>query len=106
MTTMLEKAARAFFEAHPWGDLDECGPLHTWETLPDEWREYYRKGTRAVLLAVREPDEAMVEAAIDRQEDVVGTYGCVEPTGEFTENGPSICFTAMIDAILAGETVA
>lgn len=81
MITMLEKAARAFFEAHPWGDLDDCGPLHTWETLPDEWREYYRKGTRAVLLAIREP----------------GHNGSV--WGEHNAAN----FTAMIDAILGDQ---
>lgn len=55
---------------------------------------------RAVLMAVRDPDEAMVKAAEDREKEIVGTYGCADPTGGFETDGPKICFTAMIDAIL------
>ena len=56
---------------------------------------------RAVLMAVREPDEAMVKAAEDREDEIVGTYGCADPMGGFETDGPKICFATMIDAILA-----
>lgn len=71
MTTALERAARAASQA----DLD-------WEPANGlAWNEYI---ARAVLMAVREPDDAIEEAG-----------------APFTDNIlPGSAFTAMIDAIL------
>ena len=111
--TMLEKIARAMCEAR--------SPVTGWPMLGDDPDFSDRPNTeagrdgeellecevielaRAALLAMREPDDAMIDAAINREEDIVGTYGCADPTGEFTPDGPSICFTAMIDAILGPQ---
>lgn len=90
-TPTLERAARAL------ADHFGC----EWETMRDADRETITGYCRAVLMAVRTPDEAMVKAAEDREEEIVGTYGCADPTGGFETDGPKICFTAMIDEILA-----
>lgn len=96
----LERAARAVALVRGWD-----------ESYADEHdaERYHRENgpaayvdeARAVLMAVREPDEAMVKAATDLEEEIIGTYGCVEPTGAFQPNGPKLCFTAMIDSILS-----
>ena len=81
MASALERAARAaqrdYVDGATWPDV-----------------------ARAVLMAVREPSEEMIKAAEDREEDIVGTYGCADPEGALTNDGAKICFTAMIDAIL------
>lgn len=48
----LERAARASFESHAWGDVGPDEKPHTWESLTEDWRDVYRKGARAVLMAV------------------------------------------------------
>ena len=52
--TMLERAARAAFEIRPWGDVGPDESPHTWENLPEAWREVYDVMARAVLMAVRD----------------------------------------------------
>lgn len=66
--TMLEKAARAAFESHAWGDVGPEEAPHTWENLPEEWRDVYRKMGRAFLGAVREMP-AETQAAIFNARD-------------------------------------
>lgn len=89
----LERAARAVSE------VMASAPAKAMNNA--EWIDFERQIARAVLMAVRDPSEAMVKAAEDREEEIVGTYGCADPTGGFETDGPKICFTAMIDAILA-----
>lgn len=78
MSAMLEKAARAL------ADHFGC----EWGTMRDADRETIRGYVRAVLLSVREPDQAMIAA------------------GNFADEwmSPAPTFTAMIDTILAEET--
>lgn len=76
--TMLDKAARAL------SDHFKC----EWETMRDDDREMIRGYARVVLMAVREPSDAIVEASEEYE-------GC----------GCPCCITAhnwqlMIDAIL------
>jgi hypothetical protein len=97
---MLEKAARAAFddfmgrqfgtpvewEGDPPADADEL----ELEWRNREWKDqrlWYLVLARAVLAAIREPDEAMLSAAYG---DAIVGHGAA--------------FTAMIDAILEGET--
>lgn len=81
MTTMLERAARAVIEA----EQDQ------WDLPAAEWdmKALEVHGAlsiaRAVLMAVREPDDATVNAGS------ADGWDC---------NGPAETFTAMIDAIL------
>lgn len=82
--TMIEKAARALWRADP----------ENYGTEDAMWSSYVDMA-RAVLLAVREPDEAAVDAAFaDMPSD---NYGFI-----WTEEGKlqSPAFTAMIDTIL------
>ena len=97
----LERAARAAYDGHGFKPRDDMGGDLRFEELAAFQQENWRTAARAVLMAVREPDETMVKAAEDREEEIVGTYGCADPTGGFETDGPKICFTAMIDAILA-----
>jgi len=100
----LERAARALAR----GRADPKGVMSDEEVAAwaeQVWTNKYIRANlfrdaRAVLMAVREPDETMVKAAEDREEEIVGTYGCADPTGGFEIDGPKICFVAMIDAIL------
>lgn len=87
--TMLEKAARAMYDSHPWGDEDvrEC----TFDALTPEWRAVYGKGVRAVLAAIRKPSMAQLAAA--------QAAWLNDP-----EKKSSTIYTSMIDAILEGET--
>lgn len=60
MTTMLERAARALWDARE-ARLPEM--LRTeWQAQP-EAHETHRNFARAVLMAVREPDDDMKESA-------------------------------------------
>lgn len=79
MSAMLEKAARAL------ADHFGC----EWGTMRDADRETIRGYVRAVLLAVREPDQESITRACDRE------HHCEDLR---------IHFTAMIDTILAEET--
>lgn len=82
----LERAARASFESHAWGDVGPDEKPHTWESLTEDWRDVYRKGARAVLMAVRDSDTS-------KQAMLIGD-------GNYAEY-VNATFTAMIDAILA-----
>lgn len=82
----LERAARASFESHAWGDVGPDEKPHTWESLTEDWRDVYRKGARAVLMAVREPTDEQWGKGIQKIDDEECLYAA---------------FTAMIDAILA-----
>ena len=64
MTTMLDKVARALFDAD-WGDI----------RAESEWdgfgkKDYWRKSARAALLAIREPSEAIQTAVFEQALDV------------------------------------
>lgn len=59
--SMLEKAARAVGEVPTWD-----GNNMSQELTPDEITSI----VRAVLLAIREPDDAMMSAAIRKGQDV------------------------------------
>jgi hypothetical protein len=102
--TMLEKMCRALcLEAGL--DPDRKFKSANWgpETAPHEfaWQEYL-PAARAALLAIREPDDAMLAPACK-------THKPGEPMSEARPyECPSITrrrarFTAMIDAILEGE---
>lgn len=93
--TMLEKMAKAMYEAEP-GSSPVSGPQWEWDwmisegwTLPDA----FRRRARAALMAIREPDAAAIAFGaveiMDRRH---------EPVSAITISGPT--FTAMIDAIL------
>ena len=85
MTTMLEKAARA---------AAECRGDWPWDRLREGIREHNRDTARAVLMAVRVPDEAAQNVGVDT------AAGLFE--GWVDEGQVSTLFTAMIDHILKG----
>ena len=98
--TMLEKAARA--AAHANGDDYDAIPADKGEWIKargmyggrfrdinEPMKIDYDEIARAVLAAIREPDDAMLSAAYG--DDIVG-HGAA--------------YTAMIDTILEGETPA
>ena len=78
MTRMLEKAARAV-------SVIAYGDEGMWESCVDE--------ARAVLEAIREPDEEMIEAGIEAFRESAGVL--------VARRDPPIILAAMIDAILS-----
>lgn len=77
--TPLERAARALYaENDVWSNAIE------WDKLDSAERHQYMIFVRAVLLAIRDPSEAMVEEGRWPAED----------------DGPVACWQAMIDAAL------
>lgn len=62
MSEMLEKAARAAYEAGKYRRTDDMGVLLRFGDLAEFEREDWRESVRAALLAVREPDETMMLA--------------------------------------------
>lgn len=95
MTTMLEKVAKEIGDADgSLGDYD-----FGWEANPEGWREKHRRTARAALLAIREPDGAMLAAGRRSLDGPLSDPG--PPPGQWTgERIASGTFTAMIDAIL------
>ncbi|WP_433935157.1 hypothetical protein [Brevundimonas diminuta] len=93
--TMLEKAARAAAKAD--------ATLHNGPDLYDKNPDLYLRLTRAVLMAVREPDErhfSPVRAA--------GQWSLVAASAPVSDHVKAAadaqkCFTSMIDAILNEE---
>jgi hypothetical protein len=59
MTTMIERVARAMAKA--------ASPL-PWEMGDEEWRNDFRTKARAAIEAMREPDEAMLDAGVNFRE--------------------------------------
>lgn len=80
MTTTLERAARAAYES-------PHGPQRLWSDLSEVGKELARNQVRAILMAVREPDDATVTRATDG--------------GYYSAPDLEIHFTATIDAILS-----
>lgn len=99
MTPMLEKIARAIYDAAPFRSAEGA-----WEDQTDEYRRLCAVYARAALLAMREPDDFVCEAGNDAD------YGCTEGIGldrllQGHDYGPwqdglRLVFNAMIDAIL------
>lgn len=79
--TMVETVARAIYEGRNGAG---CRP---WSRLPRSHREPYLGDARAAILALREPSEAMLQAAWDNV-----------PTGATAGT-----WKAMIDAILSED---
>ncbi len=91
--TMLEKMARAMYEAAP-GTGPVTGPQWAWDWMVSEGWELpnaFRRRARAALQAIRRPDANACEAA--------------ERATGISKALANHVFTAMIDAILseAGE---
>jgi hypothetical protein len=63
---------------------------HEWAAAPEPKREFYRKTVRAVLQAIRDPSEAMVQAGHDLDSGIFDN-----------EAPPEQRWQAMIDAALA-----
>jgi hypothetical protein len=87
---MLEKAARAAamkLQFRGFGHEDENGDWHMTAAQIVDFELACSEIVRAVLAAIREPDEAMLSAAYG---DAIVGHGAA--------------FTAMLDAILEGET--
>lgn len=80
----LERAARAL--------CTSIAGESRWERLSDSARNSYRKHARAVLMAVREPDDDVWEAG----NEALSMNGLDSVEGDDS----TVCFTAMIDAIL------
>lgn len=91
MTAMLERAAMAACDYISSNDPE----FMAWEKLSDENKREYEGLVRAVLMAVREPDDAVV---------VVGELAAWDaPNSMPSIRAMSRGFTAMIDAVLAGD---
>lgn len=94
MTPMLEKIARAIAESYYAADYD-AEEAKAWAAK--DWEDWFPEA-RAALLAMREPDEAMVMAGAECVWDEPGRWHDKPPP---TEQGEARnAFTAMIDAIL------
>ena len=85
----LEKAAKASYDAHPWGDED--AGERTWETLAPEWQEVHRMMARAVLEAIAEPDDEMM---------IHGGAVMGDSIGEVTNDDCGEIYRAMIRSML------
>lgn len=99
MTGMLEKMARAMYEAAP-GVYPTEGPQWDWDWMISEgWSlpEVFRKRARAALQAIREPSEGMCVAG----ERYVDIHDAVLERDRLAQTEEA--FTAMIDAILAEQ---
>lgn len=95
MSPMLEKIARAIYEAEP-GCSPLSGPQWDWDWMVAEgWvlPDVFRRQARAALLAVREPNDDVLRAATDHDNGCGCPCCCSRPY-----------FGDVIDAILAGET--
>jgi len=102
--TPLERAARAAYAA------DWPEPLHaSWEETADDMRARYTLIVRAVLTAIREPSEAMANAAmltpgmreVDRLCGVANSMGQAVNRGAIADGSPvAQAWAAMIDAAL------
>lgn len=86
--TMLEKMAWALSR------LSTHGEMPNGETVSPEDSQYFVVQARAALLAIREPDEAVIAAGVAGIDEVEGDCA--------TEDGTAAGFTSMINAILAG----
>lgn len=96
MSAMLEKMAEAMWsvkttdDAFPLDGAPETEPM--WRGLPERERDRWRYRARAALLAIREPDSAMMAARIGSADEPYWYERALEAD-----------FTAMIDAILGDE---
>lgn len=84
MSGALERAARALYE---FGMMADC---QTWDQLEKKYKEDFFDMVRAVLMAVREPDDAMLTE---------GFYS-LPGVGDPEREDANAIWTAMIDAIL------
>lgn len=90
MTATLERAARALCAEELLLSVHEVNEI--WNDLPETKRAAVLNRARAVLLAVREPDDAMFEAWSNAEE-------ANDHPAEYHLNQRR--YAAMIDAILA-----
>lgn len=81
--TPIERAARAHY-ADAWGGK----PWHAWEDVDEVERQEHMRAVRAVLTAIREPSEAMLEAGAEYDSET----GC--------SGNPRKIYPAMIDAAM------
>lgn len=88
---MLERAARAA--------LDEFG-IHLEELAPGAEDDIAQRVVRAVLLAIREPNQAMLDAGMDYDERELNIRLGRPPTCDECQAGE---WQAMIDAILRDQ---
>lgn len=92
--SVLERAAIAAWRAHAAHELGEPVP-DSWEGVAAP-KEFYRETVRAVLAAIREPDEATTAAgALNLQGVIVDADGHIKP------NAVAV-WQAMLDAITKG----
>lgn len=90
VSQLLERAARAAFDAYWAGrDSDPDSQEYWWQNS----KENFIDETRAVLMAVREPDESSRECA----------KCAADPDWLISGDAAGKVFTAMIDAILEGK---
>lgn len=90
--TALERAARALYEmGRPASATAEHWNLE-WSEIGEGSRNEHREQARAVLMAVREPDDDVWEAG----NEALSMNGLYSVEGDDS----TVCFTAMIDAIL------
>jgi hypothetical protein len=82
MNEMIERIARALF-AEEWGDAGN------FDNESDDGRNYWRRNARVVLTVLREPTEAMIQAAHNAAGNVL----------EYP-NIPILIWQAMIDEAL------
>ena len=100
MSEMVERVARAVFEAIPHQDarVKDKVRYFTWESYCEEaptFAEQIRGQARAAIAAMREPTNTMVAAALDANLDIYWGYYADERPG-----GPDGPWRAMIDAAL------
>lgn len=95
MSDLIERAARAHYTCRA-RDLAKAYPARmgvapvTWDDLPESVREIERGHMRAAIEAMREPTEAMIDAA----------YLGEPATNEIARRGTAQSYRAMISAAL------
>lgn len=98
VTPMLEKAAKAAAHAAHVFYNGSASKDVVWASLDKEAREVRLVEVSAVLLAIREPDEAVVMAGAECVWDEPGRWSFTPPLTERDEARNA--FTTMIDTIL------
>lgn len=62
MMTMLEKAARAAYDGYEFKQRDDMGGCLRFDDLAGFQKDNWRSIVRAVLMAIKEPDETLSRA--------------------------------------------
>lgn len=100
---MVDRVAMGQLAALIGKDRPDMTPEAMWACLNAKNREIQRAAARAAILAMREPSEGMVEAALD---DPSAAYcdRCMQSGHERNAGHPVVTWNLMIDAALSEDS--